>query len=90
MDLEKVQDYFKTQIERGNYQVTERYTASFGYKKLWVSMLVENRPFMIEITPKGKVKQLGDIDENYIQLGEFTNEQQRTIYEQYRNEIEGY
>ena len=51
MNLDKVQEHFKEQISLGNYEVTDKYQASFGYKKLWVSVLVSNRPFVIEITP---------------------------------------
>ncbi len=75
MNLEEVQNYFKEQIALGNYEVTDKYQASFGYKKLWVSVLVDNRPFVIEITLKGKVEQIGDITENYLQLGTFSNNQ---------------
>jgi len=87
MNLESVQEHFKEQISLGNYEVTDKYQASFGYKKLWVSVLVSERPFMIEITPKGKVEQLGDITENFIQLGKFNNEQQKKIYERYEHEL---
>ena len=87
MNLEEVQSYFKEQIALGNYEVTDKYQASFGYKKLWVSVLVSERPFMIEITPKGNVEQLGDVHENFIQLGKFSNEQQQRIYERYEHEL---
>ena len=87
MNLESVQEHFKEQIALGNYEVTDKYQASFGYKKLWVSVLVSNRPFVIEITPKGKVEQIGAIEENYLQLGTFSNNQQELIYERFRDEI---
>ena len=87
MNLESVQEHFKEQIALGNYEVTDKYQASFGYKKLWVSVLVDNRPFVIEISLKGKVEQIGDITENYLQLGTFSNNQQELIYERFRNEI---
>lgn len=90
MNLEEVQSYFKEQISLGNYEVTDKYQASFGYKKLWVSVLVDNRPFVIEISLKGKVEQIGAIEENYIQLGVFTQRQQELIYERYKYEIDIY
>ncbi len=87
MNLEEVQNYFKEQISLGNYQIIDRYIATYGGNKLWITLLIENRPFMIEITPYGKVSQLGDIEHNYIQLGLFSNKQQQRIYERFRNEV---
>lgn len=77
MNLEKIQAYFKRQIEKGNYEVKEVNTA---HVNTWISLLVDNRPFVIKIN-EIETKQDGDISENYIQLGKFNKDQHIKIYE---------
>lgn len=87
MNLESVQEHFKEQIALGNYEVIRKDITTFHEKKLWIDVLVDNRPFVIVITERGNVKQDGQIDENYLQLGEFNNNQKQLIYERFRDEI---
>jgi len=78
MDLTTVQDFFKNEIEKGNYEIVN-FSAPTGLN-LWIDILVLNRPFKIVVN-EFKVNQNGDISENYIQLGNFTQQQHKTIYE---------
>jgi len=80
MNLESIQEYFKIQIEIGNFMVLNITRSNDLIDNTWVSMLVENRPFVIK-TNETETIQDGDISENYIQLGNFTQQQHKTIYE---------
>lgn len=80
MNLESIQEYFKIQIEIGNFTILNIIRSNDLNDNTWVSMLVENRPFVIK-TNETETIQDGDISENYIQLGNFTQKQHKTIYE---------
>jgi hypothetical protein len=86
MNLEEVQNYFKDQISKGNYDVV-RITGKVFTR--WISLKVNDRPFLIKVNELD-VMQEGEIDENYIQLGDFSKQQKQIIYERYRDEIERY
>lgn len=76
-NLERVQAYFKRQIVKGNYQIVE---VTEAHVNTWLSILVDQRPFVIKINQL-EVIQDGCITENYLQLGEFSKEQQEVIIE---------
>ena len=81
MNIEQIQSYFKNEIVKGNYEVIDEIIPKRG-NLFWLSILVENRPFSLQINKyKPEVIQEGSIEENYFQLDEFSNEQQIKIYE---------
>jgi hypothetical protein len=83
MNLQNVQDYFKEQIAKGNYNEIQVSGKMFTR---WVSLQVNERPFVIRVN-EFNVTQEGDIFENYLQLGEFSNQQKQQIYEMYKDRI---
>lgn len=78
MDLTKIQETFKNEIEKGNYEIVN-HSSPTGLN-IWIDLLVFNRPFRIVVN-EFNVSQSGDISENYIQLGNFTQQQHKTIYD---------
>lgn len=78
MDLTKIQETFKSEIENGNYVIVN-YSSPTGLN-IWLDLLVLNRPFKIVVN-EFSVSQSGDISENYIQLGNFTQQQHKQIYD---------
>lgn len=83
MNLESVQDYFKEQISLCNYDEIQVSGKMFTR---WVSLQVNERPFVIRIN-EFNVTQEGDIFENYLQLGDFSNQQKEKIYARYKDRI---
>jgi hypothetical protein len=84
MNLKSVQDYFKEQIAKGSYVVVRKDVTTFHEHKLWIDLLVDDRPFVIVITERGKVRQDGQIEENYLNIGEFNENQKQQIYDRYK------
>jgi hypothetical protein len=84
MNLESVQNYFKEQISLGNYDEVQ--VTGYTMFTRWVSLQVNERPFVIRVN-EFNVTQEGDIFENYLQLGEFSNQQKERIYARYKDRI---
>lgn len=75
MDITHVQEYFREQIATGFYEITGR----FG-QKMFIE--VDSRPFCIYIGTRPEyTTQTGNIFDNYINLGAFTEQQKFDIYE---------
>ena len=77
MDLTTIQEFFKNKIVNGQFIVLN---IIVSHENTWIFMLVENRPFLIKINEDQTIQD-GDISENYIQLGNFTQKQHKIIYD---------
>jgi len=75
MDITHVQEYFREQIAAGTYEIMGR----FGNK---IFLEVENSPFCIYVGTRPEyTTQTGNICDNYINLGTFTEQQKNDIYD---------
>ena len=88
--LIEVQEYFKTKIINGDYTITMKSETSkpspLPSKYCWITVTINDRPFTFSMGSKNSVVQDGELFENYINLGELTEEEQAKIWSR-ENEI---
>ena len=82
--LIEVQEYFKNKIINGDYTITMKSetskTSPLPSKYCWITVTINDRPFTFSMGSKNSVIQDGELFENYINLGELTEEEQAKIW----------
>lgn len=83
--LIEVQMYFKNKILSGDYTITMKSetskTSPLPSKYCWLTLTINDRPFTFSMGARNTFVQDGELFENYINLGEFTEEEQSKIWQ---------